>query len=227
MTRTLPLRSRHGRALPTARTVGIFAALLAAEVALVVGYALATDTTVLSPRYVLYPFVWINLGVLAVRGVDLPVPTDRRSGAAAVVAVGYLLVLGWTSGLIGRGTGAVSVSLAPALPGWGPVLLVSGPVSLALVPYETVGYVALAALVYVGVARAAGGVLSGLVGLVTCVSCVGPVIAAVISGLVGGTSSALAGSASVLGIATGPYAYDLSTALFALTVAALWLTLKR
>jgi hypothetical protein len=115
------------------------------------------------------------------------------------------------------------------MPGWGPVLLVDAPVTLALVPYETVGYVALAALVYVGVARAAAGVVSGLVGLVTCVSCVGPVLAAVVSGLLGGTSTAIAGgtSAAILGATTGAYAYDLSTGLFVATVAALWLTLGR
>ena len=227
MTHTPTLRGSLPR--PTPQAVLLLVGLLGAEFALVGTYLLVTDAAVLSVRYLLYPFVWINLAVLAVRAVDVPVPTDRRSIGAAAVAAGYLLVLAWTSGLVGGGSGgALSIRIAPAMPGWGPILLVGGPVSLALVPFETIGYVALAALVYVGVDRAAAGVLSGLVGLVTCVSCVGPVVAAILSGLLGGTSTAAAGSASttVLGVTTGAYAYDLSTGLFVLTVAALWATLR-
>ncbi|MFD1600940.1 DUF7546 family protein [Halobellus rarus] len=214
---------------PAQPTVLFLGSLLAVESVLVGAHLLATDAAVLSVRYLLYPFVWINLGVLAVRAVDVPVPADRRSVGAAAVAAGYLLVLAWTSGLVGAGSGgALTLRVAPAMPGWGPVLLVGGPVSIALVPFETIGYVALAVLVYVGVGRAAAGVLSGLVGLVTCVSCVGPVIAAVISGLLGGASTAAAGGASstILGVTTGAYAYDLSTGLFVLTIAALWATLR-
>lgn len=227
MTHTPTFRGSLPR--PTLQTVRWFVVLSLVESALVGTYLLVSDAAVLSVRHLLYPFVWINLAVLAVRAVDVPAPTDRRSVLAAAVAAGYLLVLAWTSGLVGAGAGsALSLRVAPAMPGWGPVLLVGGPVSIALVPFETVGYVALAVLVYVGVGRAAAGVLSGLVGLVTCVSCVGPVVAAVVSGLLGGASTAAAGSASttVLGVTTGAYAYDLSTGLFVLTVAALWSTLR-
>ncbi|MFD1686931.1 DUF7546 family protein [Halobellus litoreus] len=219
---------RRFRPSPSAGTKRALLALIAVESLLVGGYLLLTDAAVLSVRYLVYPFVWINLAVVTVRAVDVPLPTDRRSGGAAVVAVGYLLVLAWTSGLLAVGSGGpLSVRLAPAMPGWGPVLLVDGPVSLALVPFETIGYAGLATLVYVGVARAAAGVLSGLVGLVTCVSCVGPVVAAVVSGVLGGASTAAAGaSTTVLGVTTGAYAYDLSTGLFVLTVAALWATLR-
>ncbi|RLM53221.1 hypothetical protein DVK02_14600 [Halobellus sp. Atlit-31R] len=206
---------------PARQTVQLLGALLAVELVLVAGYVAATGSTVLSLRHAAYPFVWVNLSVLAVRAVDVPAPTTRRSAAAGAVAVGYVVVLAWTSGLVSVGSGgAVSARLVPAMPGWGPLLLVDGPLALSLVPFETVGYLALALLVYVGVARAAAGVLSGLVGLVTCVSCVGPVLAAVLSGVLGGASTAIAGAT------TGAYAYDLSTGLFVLTVAALWRTLS-
>ncbi|WP_049988037.1 DUF7546 family protein [Halobellus rufus] len=214
---------------PSAGTIRTLLALLAVETVAVSAYVLASDAAVLSPRHLAYPFVWINVAVLAVRAVDVPLPRDRRAVGAAVVAAAYLLVLARTSGLIGVGSGGgVSVRIAAAMPGWGPVLLADGPVAVALVPFETIGYVALSVLVYVGVARAAAGVLSGLVGLVTCVSCVGPVLAAVLSGLLGGASTAAAGgaSATLLGVTTGPYAYDLSTGLFVLTVAALWSLLR-
>ena len=218
----MPTTPTLGRSLPwpAPRTIGLLGLLLAIEIALVAGYVVATGSSILSIRHAAYPFVWVNVAVLAVRAVDVPAPTSRRSAVAFGVAVGYLVVLGWTSGLIGPGTGgAPSARLVPALPGWGPVVLVDGPIALALVPFETIGYLSLSILVYVGVARAAAGVLSGLVGLVTCVSCVGPVIAAVLSGFVGGASTA------IVGATTGAYAYDLSTALFVLTVAALWRTL--
>lgn len=215
--------------VPSARTIGTLFALLAIEAAVVSAYLLATDAAVLLARYLAYPFVWINLGVLAVRAVDVPLSRDRRVLGAAVVAAAYLLLLTWTSGLIAAGSGgSLSIRFATAMPGWGPVLLVDGPLSLALVPFETIGYVALTVLVYVGVARAAAGVLSGLVGVATCVSCVGPVVAAVLSGLFGGASTAAAGgaSATLLGVTTGPYAYDLSTVLFVLTIGALWAMLR-
>jgi hypothetical protein len=199
-----------------------FVVLCAVEFVVVAGYLLTSDTAVMAPRYVLYPFVWLNLAVLAVGAVDVPRPTGRRTAAAAAVATVYLGVLAWVSGWVAVGSGGpVSVDLLPAIPGWGPVLLVDGPVALSLVPYETVGYLALTALVYTSIARASAGALSGVLGLVTCVSCVGPVVAATLSGVLGGASTAVAGAAS------SSYAYDLSTALFVFTIAALWGTLRR
>lgn len=195
--------------------------LCVAEALLVGGYLLATDTTVLSARYVGYPFVWLNLVVLAVGAVDVPRPTDRRTVVAGVIALGYLGGLWWTSGVIALGSGGpVSARVVSAIPGWGPMLLVDGPVAVSVIPYEAVGYAGLAVLVYTGIARASAGVLSGVVGLVTCVSCVGPVLVAALSGVLGGASTAVAA------VSTSPYAYDLSTALFVLTVAALWKTLQ-
>jgi hypothetical protein len=204
-----------------ARTLRLLASLVAVETFLVGGYLLSTDTTVLSVRYVSYPLVWVNLGVLAVDAVDVPRPTDRRTLAAAAVAAAYFGVLAWTAGLVGAGTGdPLSVNLLWAIPGWGPVLLLGGPVSVALVPFEVVGYACLSVLVYGSLVRATAGALSGALGLATCVSCVGPVVAGAAAGLGGGVSTAVAGAAN------GPFAYDLSTALFVVTVGALWYALR-
>lgn len=206
------------RAVRTARRLVV---LCVGEALLVGGYLIATDATVLSARYVGYPFVWLNLVVLAVGAVDVPRPTDRRTVVAGVIALGYLGGLWWTSGVIAPGSGGpVSARVVSAIPGWGPMLLVDGPVAVSVIPYEAVGYAGLAVLVYTGIARASAGVLSGVVGLVTCVSCVGPVLVATLSGVLGGASTAVAA------VSTSAYAYDLSTALFVLTVAALWTTLR-
>jgi hypothetical protein len=218
MTETTSRRRRLSAPAPATRR--LLLGLVVAEAALVSTYLLLFEARVLSVRYLLYPFLWVNLGVLAVFTTDVPRVRDRRTAAAAALAAGYYLLLAWTTGLVGPGTGgSLSVQLVPVMPGWGPVLLVGGPVSLALIPFETLGYAAVALLVYAGVARAAAGVLSGVLGVVTCVSCVGPVVAGVASGLLGGTSSALVAATS------GPWAYDLSTAVFVVTVCALWWSL--
>lgn len=83
----------------------------------------------------------------------------------------------------------------------------------ALLPFKLVGYLALAYLVYVTVLDATGGVLGGVLGLFSCVSCTLPVIAGVLSGFVGGAGA----------VATAAYAqsYALSTAVFVLTIALL------
>jgi hypothetical protein len=213
--------SRRRLFAPGSATRRLLAGLVAAEATLVVAFLALFDAQVLSVRYLLYPFLWVNLGVLAVFTTDLPAVRDRRTAAAATLAVGYFLVLAWATGLVGAGAGGpLTVRLVPVMPGWGPVLLVGGPLSVALIPFETVGYAAVALLVYAGTARAAAGVLSGALGVVTCVSCVGPVVAGVASGLLGGTSSALVAATS------GPWAYDISTAVFVVTVGALWWSLR-
>jgi len=189
-------------------------ALLAVEIGLLGAYLALTDWSVLAPRYLLYPLVWVNAGLLAVARTA-PVEATRRSRRlAAAVAVGYLLVLLWVDGSVslqGTGTG-LRVAWLP--PGWGPALLYGGEsLSLALFPYRVVGYGALAYLLYATLSTATRAAFGGLVGLVSCVSCTLPVVAALLSGLVGGSAAVTAATA---------WSYDLSTVAFLSAVGLLY-----
>ena len=81
-------------------------------------------------------------------------------------------------------------------------------------PARVVGYAALAYLVYATVIDASGAAVSGVVGLLSCVSCSWPILASLLSGVAGG--------GSVLVAATFDFSYDISTAVFLLTVALLY-----
>jgi hypothetical protein len=184
--------------------------LVAAELLALGTYFAFSPNTVLAPRYVLYPFVWIDVALLALVTVDRPRATGRRRLLALGVAVGYLVLVAWLDGTVGAGTGTGTVRVLALPPGWGPALLYDGVLQLALLPFKVVGYAVLAYLVYGLVVDVAGsGLLGGAVGLLSCVSCTLPLAAAVVSGLVGGTVGLAA---------TGTWSYDLSTLAFVVSV---------
>lgn len=189
--------------------------LLAVELALLGAYLALADWQVIAPRYLLYPLLWITVGVLAVVRTG-PVDASHPSRLlAAALAVGYLAVLLWVDGSVSfRGTGT-GLRLAWLPPGWGPAVLYGGEsVSLALFPYRVVGYMALSYLLYATTATASRAALGGLVGLASCVSCTPPVAAAFLSSAAGG-SAAVAAAATV-------WSSDLSTAVFLLAAALLY-----
>lgn len=212
-----------GSLRPRRETLRWGAVLVGAELLLVGIYLSLADVTPTALRYYAYPFVWINVAVWAVvRTTRAPAGTRQRRIAGAL-AVGYFAVLAYAGGLVGTGhalhghTHAMGFRLIveSVPPGWGPALLYNGAwVKLTLLPFKVVGYVALAYLVYATVIDAAGSALGGLLGLLSCVSCTWPVLASVVSGLLGSTT-AIAGA-----IYAG--SYDLSTAVFVLTVALLY-----
>jgi hypothetical protein len=190
-------------------------ALLTVELALLGGYLALTGWQVLAPRYLLYPLIWVTVGIVAVaRTAPVDAPRSSRLVAAALAA-GYLVVLLWVDGSVSlRGTGT-GLRLAWLPPGWGPAVLYGGEsISLALFPYRVLGYAALSYLLYATVSSASRAALGGLVGLVSCVSCTLPVLAALLSSVAGG-SAAVAAAATV-------WSYDLSTAVFLLAVALLY-----
>jgi hypothetical protein len=202
---------------PTVRRLVLVAgALVGGELLLLAAYFALSSRSVLAPRYVLYPLVWINVGVVGVFAVDRPRADGRRRLLAAAVAVAYLAVLGWLDGTVaaGTGTGTGGLRVLVLSPGWGPAVIYDGVVRLALFPYRVVGYAALAYLVYALVADVAGsGLVGGAVGLLSCVSCTLPVAAAALSGLVGGSVGLTAAAT-----ATAPLAYDLSTLAYVVSV---------
>jgi hypothetical protein len=176
---------------------------VAVESVLLVAYLTVAGVEITSPRYLLYPFVWINATVLAVAAVDRP---RRRHRPAAVITAAYLVVLAYVGGVLGfHGHGAgLSVAFLP--PGWGPMAVLDASVlSLTLVPFKVVGYLGLAYLVYVLTSRSLAHGSVGLVGLFSCVSCAGS--------LAGAAGSAIVGT-TFLGLELAALSYDLSTLVF-------------
>lgn len=185
---------------------------------LLLGYFLATPADVVAPRYVVYPLVWINVGLWAV--VRTPLPRGGRRGIliSGVVAGVYFLVLAWLAGLVGLHTHAylprgLWIAGLGSL-GWGPrIAFVAEGFYLYFIPYKVVGFLALSYLVYVTVLEATEAALSGAVGLLACVSCAFPVFSSLAAGLVG---------PSAFVAAVYQVSVDLSTVVFVVAVALLY-----
>jgi len=154
------------------------------------------DITGLTP--VAVPLVWITVGAWALVRTERPTGSQRQRTVGVAVAAGYFGVLGYFGGVWGPATemlpAGIDLAVATAPPGWAPRLFVNLPangltvsslqlpfqgVRINLIPWQVVGYVALAYLVYTAVLDAAGSAISGVVGLLSCVSCTWPVIATI------------------------------------------------
>ena len=219
---TQPALERRLRRLHIGRPAALgLAILLVTEAALALAYV--TSPLVAGVRdpvafafVILQPFVWIDVGLLAVLTTAPPDTSARRRRLGVLLAGGYFLVLAYFGGLLGGGTGTGAAGVNWLLPpGYSPRLFYDGAlVALALEPYKLVGYAALAYLVYVTVLDAAGATVSGVVGIFSCVSCTWPIVGTVAASVFGG-SSALAAAAM-------DQAYPLSTLVFLSAVALLW-----
>jgi hypothetical protein len=211
------------RRLPGIRGLSIGLAVLTAEV-VVLGLHLAdSSASYTNPFVVVYPFLWVNAAVVGAWFADVPEAVGRRRWSALAVAGGYLLVLAYFGGVVAPGYALVG-GADLASPGWyvstglppgyGPAAVYEHALAtVVLVPYKLVGYVTLAYLVYGTVVDAARTGVAGLLGLLSCVSCSWPVLAALVSGV--------AGSGSALAAATTDQSIGLSTAVFVVTVALL------
>lgn len=204
-----------GRWRPDPMTVAVAVLVLLAELAFVTVYVQAGRIGVARPLVAfVVPFVWINLSLLVFAFVR-PSPDGGRRWPAAAISAGYFAVLAVAGGVFvfgaaGTSGGRVVLSLVP---GWSPLFVLPGdPATLVVIPFKVIGYVALTYLVYVTVRDASGALVGGLVGIFSCVSCTFPVVAAVVSSLVGGGGA--------LGAAYSN-SYLLSTVVFAVTVALL------
>ncbi|MFB6091771.1 MAG: hypothetical protein ABEK02_02040 [Haloquadratum sp.] len=187
-------------------------------IAAALAYLVAADITLTQPRYTVYGLLWVLVGVLAV-WKTAPVSADARTRRrAAAVATLYAVALAVAGGVVvdaASAGGGFGVRVAMLAPGWGPAPVVSTPwVLLVLMPARVVGYLALAYLVYATVIDAAGAAVSGVVGLLSCVSCSWPILASLLSGVLGGSSALVA--------ATFDFSYDVSTVVFLVTVALLY-----
>lgn len=197
----------------------VWAALLVNTQLLLVAayYALSPN----EPRnlMILLPVVWITVGILAVLRVDPPPAPQKRRTIAVAVATAYFGLLAYFGGLWGLPDPTLPVGadlgLATGPPGWTPRLAVNTPVvMIVIIPFKLIGYAALGYLVYVAILDAAGSAVSGVVGLLSCVSCTWPVIAAIVSSVVG---SGTAAAEAAIGLSL-----PLSTVVFVVTVALLY-----
>jgi hypothetical protein len=202
-------------AMAPRRTLRVGSVVVAAELLLIVVHFAVTEQVATIPRYVLYPFVWINLGLWAVWRVDVPTASADQRWLAGTVAAGYVLVLFWLAGLLGisfagNPEAILGVSVGTGSPGWERIRLVGRHLYLTLIPYRVIGYLALGYLVYATVLTALRAVAAGAVGLFACVGCSFPVFASLAAGVFGG-SAGLTGAVYALTV-------DLSTLVFVLAV---------
>jgi len=209
---TAPMRRSPREDLPW------LAVAILVEVVLVSGYFLSTPAEVLAPRYVVYPLVWVNVGLWAVVRTPLPRASGRAKLVTGVIAVGYFVLLAWLSGLFGFHTheylphGVWLAGLGSI--GWGPrIAFVSDALYLYFIPYKVIGYLALAYLVYATVLEATDAALSGALGLFACVSCTFPVFSSLAAGILG---------PSAMVAAVYEVSVDLSTLVFVLAVGLLY-----
>lgn len=186
--------------------------LVVVELAWLGSYVWATDSVFFRPEILLLPFVWLNVSLWAIIRVRPPAASDRTKLIALFITLFYFSVLVVLSGIVKSPAGPESFRIAAQLPpGWGPALFYTGSqLQVALIPYQAIGYLTLSYLVYVTILDASGTVAGGLLGLVSCVSCTFPIIAALVSGVFGGGTA--------LATAAYSHSYLLSTAIFLVTV---------
>ncbi|MFW5911125.1 MAG: DUF7546 family protein [Halolamina sp.] len=207
-----------GRSLPEPRTILLWTGILYVEVMALTGYWLFGDTVAVdAPRFALYGLLWINVSLWVVLRTEVPDVGKSTVRRAGLLALGYLALLAYTGGVVGVSAGsfhAHGLSVLWLPPGWGPAVTYHGEfVRLILMPARVAGYLALAYLVFVTILDVSRSAVSGLLGLFSCVSCSWPILASI--------GTAVFGGGSFVAVATTTYAYDVSTAVFLVTVALL------
>ncbi|MWV65434.1 hypothetical protein GRS48_11485 [Halorubrum sp. JWXQ-INN 858] len=190
---------------------GFLAGSLVALAYLVVlgGYLTAGETDVIDPLRAAYPLVWLSLSAAAIAGATAGAGRATVRPWPAAIGGGYVLLLAWISGQLTFAPTGFGVEASAGLPGWAPVVIADlGVATAVVVPFQSLGYVVLGALLARALSVTGGSLLAGVLGLFTCAGCVLPVIAAV----------AAAGSVPVI---SGGLSYAVSTAAFALTLGVL------
>lgn len=176
----------------TRQTLTIWAAILNAEVILLVWYYTIMPATPTNLLQIAYPWIWINASIWAVSRVSIAPTTSRNRWLALAIGVGYFVVLGYFGGLYQFTGAGIGFRIAWLPPGWGPVPIYSASAfTLAILPFKLVGFAALSFLVAATVVDATGSGLAGFVGLFSCVSCTWPLLATVFTSIFG-TASATA-----------------------------------
>ena len=189
--------------LPGRPEVAVVVATVIQAIVVVV-YASVADASITSTTNVAVPFIWINLGLWGVLRIGWP--TDGRRRLAAAIATGYVVALFVAAGIIQFGATTTAANVYWLVPGWGPLVTIQAEfVTLALVPYRVIGYLALGVLVFSVVARTAAGALTGLLGVFSCVGCTFPLLVTVFGGLGGVVSSSAIAGGTVSALGTAVY----------------------
>lgn len=203
------------------RSVTRWAGVVALQAVVLVGYLLVSDAGVIAPRYLLYPFVWIDVAGWAMLHVSPNPASTKHRLVAAAVSVAYLVGMLSVAGFVGHGHASMTgwrVVAAP--PGWGPMVAYQGAwLRLYLVPFQVLGYVALAYLLYAALLDATRAALSGVFGLVSCVGCTWTLVSPLVVGAFGVSST--------VGATIYSLSYDLTTVVFLATVGLLVWTIDR
>jgi|GEM_PF-304115 len=192
------------------------------EMALLLGYFLVTDATVTTPRYVVYPFVWINAVLWAGMRTQTRRASRRLQAVAVAVAIAYFLLLANWAGLVvltGGGhhpvpESVLGLSFGSGSPGWARVRFITRTFAISFVPFRVIGYLGLAYLVYAAVLDATSAVASGALGLLSCLSCSFPIVASAVTGVWGGSVTAMSTVFS--------HSVDISTLAFLVSVGLLY-----
>ncbi|PSP33275.1 hypothetical protein BRC64_03990 [Halobacteriales archaeon QH_10_67_22] len=214
------VQSRLAAVRPGRETLLTWALVVNTELLLVVVYAVLGNSEPVSLagfRLWVYPWIWINVAVWAVLRTNPGPASAGTRRIAAALAVAYVGLLAYVGGLVGPGGDVTTFRVVwTTVPlGWGPaVAYVGDTVALTLIPYRVVGYLALGYLVYATIVDAAGSAVTGVFGLLSCVSCSWPVLASLLAGVAGGGSGVAA--------AVQQGSYGLSTVVFVVTVALLY-----
>ncbi|QDX40609.1 hypothetical protein [Salarchaeum sp. JOR-1] len=200
------------------QTLAAWGVVVWSELTLVVFYLAITPGWVTEPRYVVYPFVWINLGLLAVlhtrRWVRDRDPAPRTRLVAGALAAGYFAVLATVGGLlflplVNPPHGGTTVSVSWVLPGWGPIVTARAlGVQLTIVPFKAVGYLALSYVLYARLLDATRMVASAVLGLFSCVGCTMSLLVPLLG------ASTFAGATA--------YTWDASTLVYVVALATLY-----
>lgn len=212
------LHTADGLQLIDRRAIRLWVAVFLLEAYLLVAYfGLTAGHPTDEIRYLVYPFLWINAGLWVVSQSEPSTGTRFHRLLAASVAGAYLLTVLYLSGNVGFGVSGMAIDLRVEMyaPGWGPLVAVTNPLfRLYLLPFEVIGYGSLAYLLYVNLLDVTRGVLSGAIGLVTCVGCTVPILAA-LAGVLGGPATSLTTTAYA-------WSYDIGTLLFLVTLGLLY-----
>ena len=191
-----PLRSPVGTAVSTAAVAAVML------VAAIMAYLNGTDAAITVLRSLAYPIIWITVSLAAAVWIGQTVQGRPRRWRGVAVGGGYTLMIAWLTGLLGSTTGGFPLRVHAAPPGWGPIILYdSGLVRLSIVPFKLIAYLALGYVIYALVAAHRGSIRAAALGVVSCVSCTGPLLVAVI-GAIGGTQATTAVATAGYDIAT-------------------------
>lgn len=219
---TRTIEQRINEFSPYLRPLTVFNLLFTVQLIAAIVYGIVFEVPVSSFRRFLIPFVWITISIMAVWYIKPASQNLKYTLLGATISAGYFLLILYLAGMIGHpttsldpvtGSSGIGVEWQRSL-GWGPVVLYSGKwFAATLIPYQLVGYLALAYLIYAAVLDITKSAAAGIIGLVPCPGCAAPLLAPLLAGAAG-TSSAF-----VLLLA---YTYEIATVFFVGAVALLY-----